>query len=193
MSRNTLLPVLALSALIGLAGCASRSSSEFYQLQGSSEQQQTQHSQQAVLLGPVRVADYLQRETLVQRQLDGRVEMSHQARWAGSLEDEVGQLLLRELSMQLANSHLALYPDRVGLHPQQQLVLSINRLDSGPELPATLQAQWRVLDGTGATCDSGMQQLSQAHQGDLTSQVQAQSQLLVQLAQQLASKLKGCN
>lgn len=192
MSRNAFLPALALCGLVGLGGCASRSDSEFYQLQGSASQSATQHSQQAVLLGPVRLADYLQRESLVQRQSDGRLEMSHKARWAGSLEDETGQLLLRELSMQLDNSHVALYPDRVGLRPQQQLVLTLSRLDSGPEQPAVLEAQWRVLDAEGATCDSGLQQLSQSHQGDLTSQVQAQSQLLVQLAQQLAERLNSC-
>lgn len=186
------LPALALSALVGLVGCASQPSTEFYQLQSATPVLAAQHSQQAVLLGPLRLADYLQRESLVQRQVGGRLEMSDKARWAGSLDNEVGQLLQRELSGLLTNSHVALYPDRVGLSPQQQVVLSISRLDSGPELPALLEAQWRVLDAEGGSCTSGMQQFSQAHQGDFSSQVQAQSQLLVQLAQQLANALQNC-
>ena len=63
----------------------------------------------AVLLGPLKLADYLQRENLLQRESDGSLQLSQEARWAGSLEDDVGQLLVRQLAGRLDSSRVALY------------------------------------------------------------------------------------
>lgn len=57
----------------------------------------------AVLLGPVVVADYLQRETLLQRQNDGSLQSSTDGRWAGSLSSDINQLMLRQVAGQLDN------------------------------------------------------------------------------------------
>lgn len=191
MSVKHLFSPLALLLALA-AGCATHQPVEFYQLQGSPHGGAIAHTGEAVLLGPVRLADYLRREQLVQRQTDDSLSLDSRARWAGSLEDEAGQLLLRELATRLDSSHVALYPDRVGLRPQRQLVLSISRLDSGPEQPAVLEAQWRVLDAKGSVCNSRVERWQEDHQGSAASQVQAQSLLLQKLARELASSLADC-
>lgn len=184
-------PLLALLAALG-SGCSLQQPTAYYQLQGQGDAVVAGHSDSAILLGPVKLADYLQREQILQRQADGSLSSGH-ARWAGSLDDEVGQLLLRQLAAQLGNSHVALYPDRIGVRQQAQLVVSISRLDSGAEQPAVLEAQWRLLDAEGEIHDSKVISLQASHAGDLSSQISAQSSLLAQLSEQLAAATKQLN
>lgn len=172
------------------AGCSLVKPSEFYQLQAPGEAVVSTHQETAVLLGPVKLADYLQREQIMQRQADGRLSASRNGRWAGNLEDEVGQLLLRQMAMRLGSSHVALYPDRIGVKPGAQIVLSISRLDSGAGEPAVLEAQWRLLDADGEVRNSKVLTLQAEHEDELASQVRAQSDLLVQLSEQLAEAVR---
>lgn len=177
------------AALVLGAGCSQVKHGEYYQLQADSQSSASRHDDTAVLLGPVKLADYLQREQILQRQADGRLTASH-GRWAGSMDDEVGQLLLRQLAAQLGSSHVALYPDRLGVKSAAQLVVSISRLDSGVGQPAVLEAQWRLLDAGGEVQDSRILSLQAAHEDGLASQVDAQSRLLVELSAQLAEAVK---
>lgn len=182
---------LALTASLTLAaGCGVVAPNEFYQLQAPLVASASAHSQTAVLLGPVKLADYLQREQILQRKADGRLGVSRHGRWAGNLQDETGQLLLRHVAAGLGSSYVALYPDRIGVKPGAQIVLSISRLDSGEDEPAVLEAQWRLLDAAGEVRNSKVVTLQAEHAGELSSQVQAQSDLLVQLSGQLVDAVK---
>ena len=167
-------------------GCSSIKSQEFYQLTGTSNELDEQQGQDMLLLGPIKLADYLQREQLVQRQTDEQLAISNTARWAGSLQEEIGQLLLLQLMQETGNSNIALYPDRLGVRQQQQLIININRLDSGAEQPAVLEVQWRLLDAKGTMRDTRVIRLQAEHSGSVASQVKAQSVLLQQLARKLA-------
>jgi len=184
------LGALAVSAFTLSAGC-SFSPVEFYQLQHEANNQSIQSEGAAVLIGPVKLADYLLREQILQRQTDGRLLYSREGRWAGDLQEEIGLLLLRQVAQQTGSSHIALYPDRVGVEQQVQVVLNISRLDSGPQQVAVLEAQWRLLDAQGRTRDSGVVRFEEEHSGSLTEQIKAQSELLQRLADQLAGKVKG--
>lgn len=174
----------------GSVGCSIAPPATFYQLQQSTTETAIRDNNITVLLGPLRVADYLQRENVLQREADGSLSLSQQARWAGSLQDDIGQLLLRQVSAQLGSSRIALYPDRVGIEAQAQVVLSISRLDSGVQQPAVLEAQWRLLDAKGSLRNSRVLRFEEAHNGEVADQVRAQSQLLGQLSKQLVAALQ---
>jgi hypothetical protein len=182
--------VLLLTGLLGLAGCTVHRPLPLYQLDNGNAQLPTQEQGLAVLLGPVSVADYLQRETLLQRQLDGSLLAAEDARWAGSLAADIDQLLLRQLAWRLDSQRTVLAPANAEFKPDVQVLLNIIRLDSGPARPAVLEAQWRLLDKSGTLRDSHLLRLEEAHSGSTADQVQAQSRLLRQLAQQLASAIE---
>ncbi len=186
--NNTLrLPLLGLSvaALLFLGGCSSRPV-EFYQLPYTPVDIASQSDGLAVLVGPIKLADYLQREQILQRQQDGRLLYSRQGRWAGGLEEEIGHLLQAQIAAHGNNSQVSLYPDRLGIKPGVQLLISINRLDSGEQQPAVLQAQWRLLDVQGRQRAARLLSLERAHDGSMQEQVRAQGWLLEQLAQEAA-------
>ncbi|MBT8765575.1 PqiC family protein [Metapseudomonas boanensis] len=182
--------VVVLAGLLGLAGCVHSPPVPMYQLDAGSPEVPSQKAGMSVLLGPVTVADYLQRETLLQRQVDGSLTAASDGRWAGSLAADIDQLLLRQLSWRLDSQRLVLAPGNPGFTPEVQVLLTISRLDSGPQLPAVLEAQWRLLDRAGKLRDSRLVRLQEPHTGTAADQVRAQSHLLQQLAEQLAAAVK---
>jgi len=135
----------------------------------------------AVLLGPVTLADYLQRDALLQRLPDGSLAPDgQQARWAGSLQGDIDQLLLRQLAWRLKTQRLELSPGK-GFTPDVQVELDITRLDSGPEHPAVLEAQRQA---------SRLVRLQEEHQGSTADQVRAQSLLLQRLSEMMATAIE---
>lgn len=186
MSRY-LLPLI----LLLLAGCATSTPQEFYQLPSPEIQLPDSPTGPAVLLGPLQVADYLQRENLMQRHNDQRLEVSPGGRWAGNLQDDIGNLLLANLAQRLRSNDLALYPDRIGFAAHAQIILHITRLDSGPQQDAVLEARWRLLDAQGKQRGGNLLRLREQHDGSLDSQVAAQGRLVTRLGQQLADAVQA--
>jgi hypothetical protein len=182
--------VLLMTGVIGLAGCSVQQPTSLYQLDAGEPGQPKQSAGMAVLLGPVSVADYLQRETLLQRQPDGSLTASTEGRWAGSLSSDIDQLLLRQLAWKLDSQRVVLAPAATGFTPDVQVLLSITRLDSGVGQPAILDAQWRLLDRKGQVRDSRLIHLEEPHVGTSAAQVKAQGILLQRLADQLSVALK---
>jgi uncharacterized protein len=181
---------LTLAGSLVLGGCVSYQPVSLYQLDGGEWQVPANKQGLALLLGPVTVADYLQRETLLQRQLDGSLTPADNARWAGNLANEVEQQLLRQLSARLNSQQVQLAPASTGFAPALRLALSITRLDSGPQRPAMLEAQWRLTSGEGQLLDGRLIRLEEVHQGVVADQVRAQSMLLQQLVKMLAEAIQ---
>lgn len=182
--------MIVLTGVLGLAGCSVHQPDALYQLDSGTPGQPMQSAGMAVLLGPVTIADYLQRETLLQRQNDGSLSAATDGRWAGSLSADIDQLLLRQLAWRLDSQRVVLAPASAGFTPDVQVLLSITRLDSGESQPAILDAQWRLIDRRGQVRDNRMLHLVQPHQGSTADQVKAQGALLQQLSEQLAVALK---
>jgi uncharacterized protein len=182
MSTMRVALTMLLAASLGLAGCTRYQPVPLYQLNGGEWQMPSNQQGLALLLGPVTVADYLQREALLQRQPDDSLVTAEDARWAGNLARDIEQQLLRQLATRLDSQRVQLAPATPGFEPALRLALSITRLDSGPQQPAVLDAQWRLSGGDGKLLDGRLIRLQQPHQGSLADQVQAQSQLLQQLA-----------
>jgi len=182
--------VLLMTSVLGLVGCSVQQPTSLYQLDAGEPGQPKQSAGLAVLLGPVSVADYLQRETLLQRQPDGSLTASTDGRWAGSLSSDIDQLLLRQLAWKLDSQRVVLSPATASFTPDVQVVLSITRLDSGVGQPAVLDAQWRLLDRKGQVRDSRLVHLEEPHAGSSADQVKAQGVLLQRLADQLSVAVK---
>jgi uncharacterized lipoprotein YmbA len=179
-----------LLACAGLAGCVTQPV-PMYRLDNGAAEVPEQAEGTAILLGPVLLADYLQRDVLLQRLPDGSLAADgQQARWAGSLQGDINQLLLRQLAWRLKTQRLELSPGSKGFTPEAQVELEITRLDSGPQHPAVLEAQWRLLDKQGKRQASRLVRLQEEHQGSTTDQVRAQSVLLQRLSEMMAAAIE---
>lgn len=179
-----------LAAFFLLGGCSALRPTTLYKLD-SGDPGIPRHNSMAVLLGPVTVADYLQRDSaLVQRHVDGSLSMARDAEWAGDLLGDIDQLLLRQLAWRLDTQRLVLEPAAQGFKPDVTVEVSISRLDSGPEQPAVLEAQWRLLDRQGRLSESRLVRLQEPHRGTTADQVRAQSAVLQRLAEELAVAIR---
>src|SRR5690606_29284603 len=181
---------LMLASLLGLAGCVHSPPIPMFQLDAGTPEVPSKKAGMQVLLGPVTVADYLQRETLLQRQVDGSLTAAPDGRWAGSLAADIDQVLLRQLSWRLDSQRLVLAPGNPGFTPEVQVLLTISRLDSGPQRPAVLEAQWRLLSKDGELLDGELVRLEEPHQGTIADQVRAQSVVMQKLVSELAEAVK---
>jgi uncharacterized lipoprotein YmbA len=182
--------LLVLTSLLSMVGCVAQQPVTLYQLDSGNPQMPVANKGVAVLLGPVSIADYLQQQTLLQRQQDGSLTPDTQARWAGTLGADIDQVLLRQLASRLNTQRLVMAPGAAGFVPDVQVELTISRMDSGPQQPAVLDAQWRLLDRRGQLRDSRLIHIEEPHQGGSADQVRAQSVILRRLAEQLASAIK---
>lgn len=184
MLRSTTFMLLACASL---AGCITQQPVPMYRLDNGAVEVSSKAEGPSVLLGPVTLADYLQRDALLQRLPDGSLaEDAQRARWAGSLKGDIDQLLLRQLAWQLKTQSLELSPGSKGFAPDVQIELEITRLDSGPQHPAVLEAQWRLLDKQGKRLGSRLVRLQEEHAGTTADQVHAQSLLLQRLSELMA-------
>ena len=122
---------------------------------------------------------------MVQRQADGILSLSTEARWAGNLETNVSQQLRGRCPASWAAAAWRC-SRKTRFHPQVQVMLTISRLDSGPKQPAVIEARWRLLDQKGDLKDSRVFHEEEQHQGSIGDQIRAQSDLLKRLAAQLA-------
>ncbi len=182
---------ILLLACVSLAGCVTQPV-PMYRLDNGNVEMPAQTSDgAAILLGPVELADYLRQDALLQRLPDGSLAANgQQARWAGDLQGDINQLLLRQLASRLKTQSLELSPGSNGFAPDVQIALEITRLDSGPQHPAVLEAHWRLLDKQGKRQGSRLVRLQESHQGSTTDQVRAQSLLLQRLSEMLASAVE---
>lgn len=193
MSEMTVLrfPKTALlMGVLGLAGCVGYQQPLLYQLDSGNIGVPAAEQGVAVLLGPVSVADYLQREALLQRQVDGSLTAAKDVQWAGNLAADIDQQLLRQLASRLDSQRMVLAPATAGFVPQVRLGLSITRLDSGPQRPAVLEAQWRLAGADGKLLDGRLVRLEEEHDGSVVDQVRAQSLVVQQLVGQLAEAVE---
>lgn len=182
--------LLLLTSLLSMVGCVAQQPMALYQLDSGNPKMPVANKGVAVLLGPVSIADYLQQQTLLQRQQDGSLTPASEARWAGTLGADIDQVLLRQLASRLQTQRLVMAPGAAGFVPDVQVELTISRMDSGPQQPAVLDAQWRLLDRRGQLRDSRLIHLEEPHQGGSADQVRAQSVILQRLAEQLAVAIK---
>lgn len=184
------LTTVLLLACASLAGCVVQQPVPMYRLDTGAVDLPAEEGHIAVLLGPVTLADYLHRDVLLQRQADGSLAPEGQkARWAGDLQNDIHQLLLRQLAWRLKSQRLELSPAK-GFRPDVQVELDITRLDSGPQHPAVLEAQWRLLNAAGERSGSRLVRLQEEHAGTTADQVRAQSELLQRLSEQLAKAIE---
>lgn len=182
--------VLLLTGMLGLAGCSMNQPVPMYQLDAGQPGLPKQSAGLAVELGPVTVADYLQHDTMLQRQPDGSLTAARDARWAGNLPSDIDQLLLRQLAWRLDSQRVVMAPNTATFSPDVKVVLSITRLDSGAKEPAVLDAQWRLLDRRGQVRDTRIVHLEEQHLGSSADQARAQGVLLQHLVEQLSVAIK---
>lgn len=143
--------VIAAAGLLFLAGCfGSTGPARFYALT-SMEQAPTGPgaksglSDIAVGIGPIKIADYLDRSDIVTRDTGNTVKFAEFEQWAGSFEDNFTGALAENLGLLLRSEQIYAYPSPQTVPVRYQIILELIRFDGNLGGEAWLIARWSVL------------------------------------------------
>lgn len=152
--RLNLRPLCTLGLVVVLlAGCASSTPSKYYQL--SPLQNRTAVTRDAsleknemIVVGPVRIPDYLDRPQIVTRAGKNELRLSEFDRWAGSLESDVTRVLVEDISSLLPAERFSAVPWTPYLESQvpasYRVEVLVDRFDGRLGDSVLLKAQWAV-------------------------------------------------
>lgn len=191
------LAVILVIAAIFLGGCRSQSP-RFYSLSPMQEDQvipkRKSPAQNAVVgIGPVKLADYLDQSMLVTRTGDNQAVKAEFDRWVGSLKDNFINVLADNIGLLLPTERIYLYPWRVSVPIDYQVVLDIVRCDGRLGDAVWLEVRWSLIGGP-------EKKLLKTHRSsirepvsgaDYTALVAAQSRALAKLSQEIVVAIQG--
>jgi len=191
------LPVILAIAAIFLGGCRSQSP-RFYALSPIQEDQviskRKSPAQDAVIgVGPVKLADYLDQSMLVTRTSDNQAVKAEFDRWVGSLKDDFVNVLADNLCFLLSTERIYLYPWRMSVPIDYQVVLDVVRCDGRLGDAAWLEVRWSVFQGPEKKLlKSNRSSIREPVEGaDYAALVAAQSRALAKLSQEIAEAIQG--
>jgi len=196
-----LLGLTALALALGLAGCVAGTSAptSFYVLTptaaGASGGKPAQASVTTkgkkflLAVGPVNVAQYLDRPQIVSRGDGVRVSLAEFDRWAEPLDQSFGRVLAEDLARLAADSALVV-PGRDESEADARVVVDVARFDGSLNGEAVLVAGWVIRDRGGRAVSRGRADYRQSAGTSYASLVEAQSLLVGRLAQDIAAAVK---
>ena len=151
-------------------------------------------AQNAVVgIGPVKLADYLDQSMLVTRTSDNQAVKAEFDRWVGSFKDNFINVLADNIGFLLPTEQIYLYPWRMSVPIDYQVVVDIVRCDGRLGDAAWLEAALEHLRGPGKKAgQNDAVQYPRAGEGaDYAALVAAQSRALAKLSQEIVRGIKG--
>ncbi len=141
---------LVLAALfIFLVGCGSSPPTRFYVLHSMDVKESPESSGAGCVsigVGPVRVAEYLERPQIVTRVTPHEIMIADFDQWAEPLGQNISRVLADNLSALLCTTMVVVFPWKGSVPLDFQVEVDILRLDGNPGKDASLEVQWMALD-----------------------------------------------
>lgn len=129
--------------LVGLlvAGCAATTKS-FYVL--SADGPAPSGSGLAIGIGPIALAEYLDRPNLVTQDGANALSIAEDHRWAGELSASIARVTAANLGRRLHTGNVRVYPWQRDEEIDQQVTLDIRQLHGASDGYAVIEAGWRI-------------------------------------------------
>jgi uncharacterized lipoprotein YmbA len=188
--------ILAIAAIF-LGGCRSQTP-RFYTLNPIPEDQEISKrqspAQNAVIgIGPVKLADYLEQSMLITRTSDNQVVKAQFDRWVGSFKDNFINVLADNIGVLLSTDRIYLYPWRLSVPIDYQVVVDVVRCDGRLGDAAYLEARWSIFGGPEKkVLKTHRSNIREPVTGaDYAALVTAQSRAVGQLSQEIAVVIQG--
>lgn len=190
---KTLTLLLGATLVLSLTGCATptpSAKSEFYLLSAPAlPHQSIDLSSTLVLVGPITMADYLKRASIVLPLSEHRYDVAKLEQWGGSLENEFQTALVKNLSALDTKNVYVRYPGMVNISDHYNLRLDVLRFDAKVGGDARLEVSWAWVDKKSSVLAAGHFSRTTEAGGSVEQSVAAQSLLIQQLSQTLVAAL----
>jgi uncharacterized lipoprotein YmbA len=156
MNRFCLAGVILLALSCLMAGCAfiggtQRPTKNYVLSSLYSEESETQAMAElgdiGILVGPIRMALYLDRTDIVIRDSQNQIRLAEFALWAGPLQENFSRVLAENLSVLLGTDSVGIFPGSTrAMKFDFNVTVNVTRLDGIPGEKADLRARWGILD-----------------------------------------------
>ena len=181
--------------IIFISGCAKNSKPiEYYMLDASvglsSNELIENDSGPLIGLGPIRLPEYLDRFQMVVAVSENKYKLIDNHRWAEKLDQNVSLALFKSLPAQLGTDRMVRYPwpQRPGVDFQVKIdILEFNIDQIGQ---SRLVAQWSIKSKDKTLLNKRSSFTAEASSTDIDKMVEAQSECLTKLGQEIAVNLK---
>ncbi|HEY7745641.1 MAG TPA: PqiC family protein [Desulfuromonadales bacterium] len=135
--------------LLGLSACGSSPAVHFYTLTSLQEGKSSPAIEMAerqgiIAVGPVEIADYLNRPQIVRRDGASSVTLLEVDRWAGSLQGDVARVLLDNLAVLLGPSGYVVLPWETSPLADGRIQVSVTRFEGTDQDTVVLDALWTL-------------------------------------------------
>jgi uncharacterized lipoprotein YmbA len=124
-----------------LAGCG-QSNKSFYMLTASGPV--PSGGGVAIGVGPVSLAEYIDRPNLVTQQAPNQLAVAEDHRWAGDLSASIARVVAANLGRNLKTGNVRTYPWLRDDEIRYQVTLDVRQLHSEADGYALIEAGWRV-------------------------------------------------
>lgn len=184
MNRFLLLMVAAL-----LAGCAQPNKS-FYVLTASGPV--PSGGGIGIGVGPVSLAEYIDRPNLVTQEAPNQLGVSEDHRWAGDLSASIARVVAANLGRDLKTGNVRTYPWVRDEEINYQVTLDVRQLHSESDGYAVIEAGWRVYQLPERTLKASktFTDREPLESDGYNASVAAQSRLIGRLSDNIASSLR---
>jgi len=149
-------------------------------------------SEIGILVGPIRMAMYLDRSDVVIRNSQNEVEIADFSSWAGPLPENFSRVLAENLSLWLNTKRVAIFPGAKLPFYDYNVSMNVTRFDGRPGDKTQLRARWVILD------KKRKHMLFQEHtilshpteNDSIEALVASQSRLVVDFSREIAEAIK---
>ncbi len=145
-----------------------------------------------ILVGPIRMAMYLDRSDVVIRNSQNEVEIADFASWAGPLPENFSRVLAENLSLWLNTKKVAIFPGTKLAFYDYSIGVNVTRFDGRPGDKVHLRARWVILDKKRKNMlFQEHTVLSQPIENDsIEAMIAAQSRTVVDFSREIAEAIK---
>jgi len=201
VNRFRLIGVIFLAFLYLMAGCTfiggTQQATKNYVLNSLySEEIETQAvadlNDIGILVGPIRMALYLDRADIVIRDGQNQIRLAEFSQWAGPLQENFSRVLAENLSVLLATNSVGIFPGTRAMLFDFNVTVNVTRFDGIPGEKADLRARWGILDkNRKKMLFENHSVLTQPTKDDsMEALIAAESRTLAELSREIAEAIK---
>lgn len=187
-----LLSIIFLTTITLLSACSTRSPTpNFYLLENELSSKQYS-GELRIGLGPVEVADYLQKPQIALRTRSSQIKFAEFDRWASNLRGLIINALQHDLAKQLNTNNIYEYPWRQSDQVDYSISIDIKRLDASFQSgEAYLEAKAIIKDSDNNSFVETISLSQDLEQNSFDALVTAERQLLMHISEQLSLVIQG--
>jgi len=179
-----------MSFTVFLSACGNSAKTNFYMLNTHAQAENFANSDESLRIGvwKVKLPELIDRPEIIARTDLYTIELADFHQWAGGLSNDITQLIAGELSRRLKTDRVVISPWSSYRKNQYQVKIHINRLDGELAGESVLSGAWSLLNAEGNKEITRDAFNYKAHSKEKTysEMVKIQSQLVVQLAEQIS-------